>query len=118
MTPIAGPQTRAQQLYNESHIRTRISVERLFGTWKRRFPILAYGCRLKLETTLALIPATAVVHNIAIQMNEGEPPVENNIDQLNYLIEMGNIHDIPVNEDNILEGQNVRNELINYFGHL
>ncbi|KAJ8974150.1 hypothetical protein NQ317_003087 [Molorchus minor] len=73
LTPVADPQTQPQQLYNEAHIRTRNSIERLIGVWKRRFPVLACDCRLKLETTLAVIPATAVLHNIAIQMNEGEP---------------------------------------------
>jgi hypothetical protein len=45
-TPLLNPGTPAKQLDNESHIRTRNVAERLFGVLKRRFPILAYGCRL------------------------------------------------------------------------
>lgn len=116
LTPTADPQTRPQQLYNEAHIRTRNTIERLIGVWKRRFPILAYGCRLQLDTTLAIIPATAVLHNIAIQMNEGEPPADDNMGNINYLIEMGNIPDIQY--DGAEAPQISRNNIINYFAHL
>lgn len=45
VTPLLNLQTAAERLYNESHIRTRNIIERLFGIWKRRFPILAsLGC--------------------------------------------------------------------------
>ncbi|KAJ3641434.1 hypothetical protein Zmor_027941 [Zophobas morio] len=65
LTPLLNPQTQGEQLYNEAHIRTRNIIERTFGVWKRRFPILAYGCRLKQNTVLAVIIACAVLHNIA-----------------------------------------------------
>ena len=55
-------------------------VERLFGVWKRRFPVLAYGLHLKLETTLPAIVACAVLHNIANQANAPPPPAPENID--------------------------------------
>ncbi len=48
-----------------SHAQIRNSIERLFGLWKRRFPVIAVGLRTKLTTTLAVIIATGVLHNIA-----------------------------------------------------
>lgn len=78
-TPLLNPNGRAQELYNESLIRTRNSVERAIGLWKRRFPIMAYGARLKLRTVKTIIIATAVLHNIAIDMNEPEPPLPEEI---------------------------------------
>ncbi|XP_023312227.1 putative nuclease HARBI1 [Anoplophora glabripennis] len=77
LTPLDEPVTRAQQLYNESFIRTRNIVERTIGVWKSRFPCLAYGMRIKTETALTVIIATAVLHNIARSMNEPEPPALN-----------------------------------------
>ena len=65
MTPLNAPNTPAEQLYNESLIKTRNSVERTFGVWKRRFPIMALGMPFKLANVLPIIVATAVLHNIA-----------------------------------------------------
>lgn len=115
MTPIGDPQTRMQQLYDEAHIRTRNSVERTIGVWKRRFPVLAYGCRLQLSTVLAVIPATAVLHNVAILNNEKEPPVEENAEFLNYLIQTGNIPEVPNNGKIMGVHRTYRNEVVNYF---
>ncbi|KAJ8912867.1 hypothetical protein NQ315_007999 [Exocentrus adspersus] len=50
---------------NESLIRTRNVIERSYGLWKRRFPALALGLRLKVQTTLNVIVASAVLHNIS-----------------------------------------------------
>lgn len=72
LTPLLNLVNDAQRLYNEAYTRTRVKLENIFGIWKRRFPILAYGCRLKLETTLTVIIATAVLHNIARKNNEME----------------------------------------------
>ncbi|KAI4468079.1 hypothetical protein MML48_2g00013046 [Holotrichia oblita] len=107
LTPLANPVARAEQLYNESHIRTRNCIERVFGLWKRRFPVLAYGLRLKLDTILTVIIATAVLHNIAREMHEDlpEPPEDLNVDELNYLIATGNINDCQERlSENILSG--------------
>lgn len=113
LTPLHNPVVRAEQLYNESHIRTRNLVERLIGIWKRRFPILAYGCSLNEETTKAVIIATTVLHNIARQMNEPDPPLPEDIDEqeLNYLINTGEIN-VDIEHDNVNHSQN---EIIEYF---
>ncbi|KAK4884252.1 hypothetical protein RN001_000523 [Aquatica leii] len=74
LTPLLQPITPGQQLYNESHIRSRNCIERCFGVLKRRFPILAYGCRLHINTLLTIIIATSVVHNIALEMGDIQPP--------------------------------------------
>lgn len=66
MTPLLNPTTAAEQNYNNAHIHTRNCIERCFGVWKRRFACLSLGLRTKLDTTLAIIVATAVLHNIAI----------------------------------------------------
>jgi len=47
LTPVASPQTEAQQRYNFAHIQTRNVVERAFGVVKRRFPCLRLGLRGK-----------------------------------------------------------------------
>lgn len=73
MTPFQECHTPSEQLYNESHIRTRNVVERLFGTWKRRFPAMALGLRVKLENIFPIITATAILHNIARQAGEDIP---------------------------------------------
>ncbi|KAI4455231.1 hypothetical protein MML48_9g00013038 [Holotrichia oblita] len=98
LTPHPNPQTHGEILYNESLIRTRNMIERTIGIWKRRFPILAYGLRLKLETSLTTIIATSVLHNIAREMNEQEPPLpeEVNANEINYLIEMGQMLDLNI----------------------
>ena len=72
MTPLLAPVTPAEVLYNESQIRTgtRNVVERLFGVWKRRFPIFSLGMRMKLRTARLIIVASAVLHNIARERND------------------------------------------------
>lgn len=74
MTPLENPRTAAEQLYNESQIRTRNPVERSYGIWKRRFPALALGLRVKLNKALIIIMATAVLHNILRASGEQVPP--------------------------------------------
>ena len=39
---------------------------------KRRFPCLSFGLRVKLETSMAVIVAVAILHNIARQLGEAE----------------------------------------------
>ncbi|CAK1598049.1 unnamed protein product [Parnassius mnemosyne] len=86
MTPFLNPATNAEKLYNEAQIKTRNTVERTFGVWKRRFTCLSQKLRLKLDHTLAVIVATAVLHNIALQQNDtvaiDSAPEENIVTEL------------------------------------
>ena len=72
LTPFRNPASLAQRRYNSAHRRTRSTVERMFGVWKRRFACLKMTLRTKLTTTLSIIIATAVLHNFAMHMNEPE----------------------------------------------
>lgn len=114
LTPFANPRNEAERNYNYSHTRTRVRIENIFGIWKRRFPILAYGCRLKLENVLNVIVATAVLHNLAIIRRDPDPPLVNE-GVLAEAIQNGNINaEFIQNVEN-----NFRNQLVErYFrGH-
>ncbi|XP_069687300.1 putative nuclease HARBI1 [Periplaneta americana] len=74
LTSYLHPETRPQHNYNAAHIRTRNCVERMIGVWKRRFPVLSLGLRTKRQTTLTIIVATAVLHNIAVETRDQLPP--------------------------------------------
>lgn len=120
MTPLLNPITHVEQRYNESQIRTRNSIERLFGVWKRRFPILAYGCRLHLSTTLQIIVATAVVYNICKKNNEEEPPDPEDLNHFVQIMQEDEVPNIPnPQENNPILGIQTQRALINdYFLHL
>lgn len=90
MTSILNPTTPAQSLYNESQIRTRGSVERSYGVWKRRFPILSLGIRLNINKVQDIIVATAILPSLSDDIQEafdfvssvpsrGEGKEENNL---------------------------------------
>ncbi|KAJ8912531.1 hypothetical protein NQ315_014475 [Exocentrus adspersus] len=116
LTPLLNPQTRGDQLYNESHIRTRNIIERVNGILKRRFPVLAYGFRCNVENVLPIIVATTVLYNKARRMGEDEPPPAEGIDEniLEYLVDQGNI---PVmgEENNNRNVLNHRQQIIEHF---
>lgn len=107
--------TAAENLYNESIIRTRNVVERQYGVWKRRFPILSTGIRLSLERARTVIVATAVIHNIAVDMNDEFPDewfedniIEDDVNGINHNID---------NDRN--RGRQVRQRIINqHFANL
>ena len=73
MTPLLHPATPAGRRYNAAHTRSRVKIENLFGVWKRRFPCLSRTLALKLDTTLAVIVACGVLHNLARQNGITEP---------------------------------------------
>ena len=69
MTPFANPSTPEQKKYNRAQIVTRCTIERTFGIWKRRFPCMNH-LRLKMSTSLIVIVAVGVLHNIARRRND------------------------------------------------
>ena len=80
LPPLQAPQSREEQLYNESQIRTRNVVERFYGVWKERFPILSLGIQLTNQIQNVIV-ACAVLHNVARKNNEDVPPLERQIEQ-------------------------------------
>lgn len=92
LTPLQNTNTEPERLYNEALIRTRNVVERQYGVWKRRFPILSRGIQVDVNTSMVIIILTTVLYNICIEMNEDVP---NNVDVLE---EIGN-EILPINEN-------------------
>lgn len=76
ITPFLNTPTENHNIYNEAVIRTRNPVERSYGVWKKKFPVLSLGMLLKLTTCQTVIIATAILHNIAIDLN---CPVQNDV---------------------------------------
>lgn len=115
MTPLLNVSSPEENLYNESQIRTRNCVERSYGVWKRRFPILSLGIRLNFQKVQAVIVATAVLHNICC-MNK-----EENLPELSEHIELAvqNVNNVPHNRHNSRPNNTQRRLLINdYFRNL
>ena len=108
MTPLGNPQSAAENLYNESQIRTRNLIERTFGVLKRRFPILSIGLRCRLPLAQQTITAAAILHNLAVLQGDDMP-----VDDMEYEDPL----DVEPHQDQI--GQNnIRRLIINYFGTL
>ncbi|XP_049840416.1 putative nuclease HARBI1 [Schistocerca gregaria] len=74
LPPLSNPQSLADHQYNRSDVTTRKTVERQYGLWKKRFPILSMGMRCNPQKTMAFIVSTAVLHNIARSTSKEEPP--------------------------------------------
>ena len=70
MTPYPSPSTAAQENYNTAHTKTRVIVEQSFGRWKRRFHVLHSEIRMTPQRACSVIGACAVLHNIAVLLNE------------------------------------------------
>ncbi|KAH7941083.1 hypothetical protein HPB49_009925 [Dermacentor silvarum] len=60
--------------YNKSLSRTRCSVERTFGVWKRRFPCLDMTLQIKTTSVPIVITACAALHNFGHLLREPTPP--------------------------------------------
>lgn len=76
-----------------SQIRTRNPIERFFGVFKRRFPVLALGIRLDVRKVEAIVVACAVLHNIACQVGEPEIEVDQDVEDAIQLANNLNLDD-------------------------
>ncbi|KAH6923544.1 hypothetical protein HPB50_002166 [Hyalomma asiaticum] len=65
--------------YNKSQIKTRNSVERTFGVWKRRFACLRVKLLTDTDRSAAIVTACAVLHNIAC-LRWGPCPISDEVD--------------------------------------
>ncbi|XP_050063025.1 putative nuclease HARBI1, partial [Aphis gossypii] len=111
VTPFLNPQLGPENVYNESQIRTRNLVERTYGVWKRRFPILSLGLRFQAHKMQSVIIACSVLHNIAIDKND-QIPYDNSVIQLPEDV----LQNIPIIQNN---QTNARSRLLNeYFSQL
>lgn len=117
ITPLLNPQTPAEHLFNESQIRTRNPVERCFGVWKRRFPILALGIRLAKHKVESIVVATAVLHNLAIIMNNPLPILNEEFEAAINFVNNINDNFVQHEDQEVLNNVN-RAALIRYFEDL
>lgn len=58
---------------------------------KRRFPALAVGLKVNLQTAVNVIVACCILHNICIDEREDTPPHEIDVNYLDAQIENGQI---------------------------
>ncbi|CAH1963494.1 unnamed protein product [Acanthoscelides obtectus] len=78
-------------------IRSRNVIERTYGVWKKRFPCLAMGLRVHLDTAQAVTLGTAVLHNIACPNNEAMPPISPEQENAINMVHIDNVKTDPVN---------------------
>lgn len=74
-----------------AHITTRSIVERTFGVWKRRFPCLSIKLRTKLNTTVKIILACAILHNVARVQRDDLPDMVPDIQVIDVPVVAANI---------------------------
>lgn len=79
--------------------------------WKRRFPVLSLGIRLKVETALTVIVAVGVLHNIAVDRVEREPPLDPEV----ILPNLDFIEEIDADPPNHHNFHNAREVLLNEY---
>ena len=73
ITPLRNPTTRDERRYDLAHARTRGIIERTYGMIKRRFLTMQDPLRARLRNVFAIIIATAVLHNKALNRADGVP---------------------------------------------
>ena len=70
MTPYPSPATAARENYNTAHTKTRVIVQQSFERWRRRFHVVHSEIRMTPQRARSVIGACAVLHNIAVLLNE------------------------------------------------
>lgn len=65
LTPYRNPINEVERSYNRAHKKDRVTIERCFAQLKRRFPMLNYEVRLKLDRVASYIMCGFILHNIA-----------------------------------------------------
>lgn len=79
ITPFKPPRNQEERQFNRLHARERVIVERVFGQWKKRFPLIGSCVRIALDRIPKLIVSCAVLHNISKHLNDDfENPPDNN----------------------------------------
>ncbi|XP_023945745.1 putative nuclease HARBI1 [Bicyclus anynana] len=98
LTPILNPQSRSEELYNQSHNTTRDCIVQCFKLWKRRFPALGFIIRTSVISANAVILATAILHNICITSNVDDVPPEVKI-PYEEVVPVSDVLDVPKNAE-------------------
>ncbi|XP_064470766.1 putative nuclease HARBI1 [Ornithodoros turicata] len=80
-TPLESPTTASEKRYNESHSKTYQVAQDTVGLWKRRFRCLSSRLSTKLHTSIAIVVATAVLHNFALEKKEPLPELNESTDR-------------------------------------
>lgn len=76
VTPFAMENDRSKQKFNAAHRATRLSIERLFGVWKRTFPCLSKTLRFGPERCAHIVVACAVLWNLRRKLRIPEPQLD------------------------------------------
>ncbi|XP_054259636.1 putative nuclease HARBI1 [Macrosteles quadrilineatus] len=117
MTPFSVLDNESESKFNKLLKKERVVIERCFGQLKRRFPILQYVCRVKLEKVPKIIVACVVLHNIAKSL--GDPDFEHDEDILEEDEDLGDIAaDAEIRGNLRHEGQAVRRNLAEIISQL
>jgi hypothetical protein len=95
--------------YNRALSGTRVQVEQTFGRLKRRFSALHRELRIDLDRVPTFIIACAILHNVAIDMNEPETGDEDSDDS-----ESEDEQDQPAAQQN-QTGNQVRQTIVNAY---
>lgn len=70
LTPFKNPQNRIGELFNITHSKERVVIERVFGQVKQKFPILGHKVKTSLSKVPKIIVCCAVLHNISKHLRD------------------------------------------------